>query len=340
MIFDKVPYFIAEISANHLGKLSIARRLVEAAAEAKADAIKLQTYTPQSMTLDIDAPHFRVSPGHPLWGGRSLFDLYTQAQTPRDWHQELFELANDLGLDAFSTPFDESAVDFLESLNVPAYKVASLEIVDLPLIERIGQTGKPILISTGAASLQEISEAVSVAKQAGSAKVIPLVCTSSYPAQPSDAHLRRIPVLQEIFGSAVGLSDHTLGAGVSTAGIALGATVVEKHLTLDRALGGADAEFSMEPQEFRQLVQYGKEAHEALGSPSHFQSQSEAESIRLRPSLYIVFDVEEGGLVSSENVASLRPSGGLPPKAFLEAKGRKFKGSFPAGTPLTWDLLT
>lgn len=339
-MFESEPYFIAEISANHLGRLSVAKDLVSAAADAGADAVKLQTYTAESMTLNIDSPEFRVSDGHELWGGRGLYELYQEAHTPLSWHEEIFSLASALGIDAFSTPFDEKAVDFLETLDVPAYKVASLEIIDLPLIQRIAQTGKPILISTGGGSLTEIAAALEAAKGAGTAEVIPLVCTSSYPAKPSDAHLRRIKTLGGIFGTRVGLSDHTLGSAVAVAGIALGAVVIEKHLTLDRGLGGPDSEFSMEPNEFRLMVADGKAAFESLGNPSHFRSDSEFESVRLRPSLWVTQKVTAGDTVTIDNVRSLRPSGGLPPAAWPEVVGKTFKDDFEMGTPLTWACLT
>ena len=339
-MFESEPYFIAEISANHLGKLSVARDLVTAAADAGANAVKLQTYTAQSMTLKIDSPEFKVSQDHVLWGGRSLYELYEEAHTPLSWHEELFSLASSLGLDAFSTPFDEEAVDFLAALDVPAYKVASLEIIDLPLIQKIAQTGKPVLLSTGGASLSEITAAVEVAQSEGSNEVIPLVCTSSYPAMPSDAHLLRIPSLSTLFGTRVGLSDHTLGSAVTIAGITLGAVVIEKHLTLNRKAGGPDAEFSMEPEEFRSMVEDGKSAFESLGSASHYRSDSESESVRLRPSLWVTRRVSAGERVTQDNVRSLRPSGGLPPVTWPQVANRRFSQDFEMGTPLTWDCLT
>jgi N-acetylneuraminate synthase len=340
MMFDKNPYFIAEISANHLGQLSIAKELVHAAAESGADAVKLQTYSPSSMTLDSELPQFKVSGDHPLWGGRKLWDLYQEAQTPLEWHVELFALATSLGLEAFSTPFDEEAVDALEQLEVPAYKVASLEIVDHPLIERIAATKKPMLLSTGGANLSEIFDAVETAKAGGATAIIPLVCTSSYPAQASDANLRRIPALSEILGVPIGLSDHTLGIGVSLAGIALGASVIEKHLTLRRASGGADSAFSMEPHEFLLLTTEGRAAYSALGTPRDFVAPSELESRRLRPSLWVVRAVTKGERVSSDNTKSLRPSGGLHPKMIHQITGKTFNVDLPAGTPLSFDVVS
>ena len=333
------PYFIAEISANHLGQLSRAKELIKRAAAAGADAVKLQTYSPDSMTLNLDSPQFRVSEQHTLWGGRKLYDLYEEAQTPRSWHPILFDLANEQGLDAFSTPFDEESVDYLNDLGVPAFKVASLEIIDHPLLERIASKKKPVLLSTGAASLSEIATAVGILMDAGASEVVPLVCTSAYPASASDANLRRLQTLRSAFGSEVGLSDHTLGLGVAVAAVALGAGVIEKHLTLDRAHGGPDSAFSLNPTEFGDMVTAGREAHMALGSSSFQSRSSEAESVRLRPSLWVIKDVTQGEPVTTSNVASMRPSGGLRPRHFREVLTREFNQSIPAGTALDWSLL-
>ena len=338
-MFETSPYFVAEISGNHLGQLSVATELVREAAEAGADAVKLQTYTADSMTLNLDSVQFQVSPDHSLWGGRNLYELYEEAHTPREWHDEIFTLAKELGMSAFSTPFDEDSVRFLETLDVPAFKVASLEIVDHPLLERIGQTGKPVLLSTGTASLAEIVEAIDVLRLAGSGKITPLVCTSSYPASASDSNLRRIKTLQLALGGDIGLSDHTLGIAVPIAAIALGATVIEKHLTLDRGRGGPDSAFSLEPSEFREMIEAGRAAQSALGSGEFIGSASESESIRLRPSLWVTENVRKGDLVSRSNVASLRPSGGLHPKHFPAVVGRKFKEDLPLGAALSWQHL-
>ena len=338
-MFETSPYFVAEISGNHLGQLRVAKELVREAARAGADAVKLQTYTADSMTLDIDSVQFQVSPNHSLWGGRKLYELYEEAHTPREWHGEIFTLAKELGMSPFSTPFDEDSVGFLETLDVPAFKVASLEIVDHPLLERIGHTGKPVLLSTGTASLAEIVEAVDVLRLAGSGKITPLVCTSSYPASPSDANLRRIKTLQLALGCDIGLSDHTLGIAVPIAAIALGATVIEKHLTLDRGRGGPDSAFSLEPSEFREMIEAGRAARSALGSGEFTGSASESESIRLRPSLWVTENVRKGDLVSPSNVMSLRPSGGLHPKHFPAVVGRKFKEDLPLGVALSWQHL-
>lgn len=333
------PYFIAEISANHLGEISRAEQLVREAAVAGADAIKLQTYSPGSMTLDLDLPQFRVKKDHSLWGGRKLYDLYEEAQTPRSWHSVLFNLANEHGLDAFSTPFDEESVDYLDALGVPAFKVASLEIVDHPLLKKIGSKMKPVLLSTGTASLSEVANAIELLHDAGASKVVPLVCTSAYPATANDANLRRLETLRLAFGTEVGLSDHTLGVGVPVAAIALGASVIEKHLTLDRALGGPDSAFSLNPAEFQNMVTAGREAHVALGSSGFQTLSSEAESLRLRPSLWVTKNVEHGERITTDNVASLRPSGGLHPRHFQQVLNKKFNQSIPAGTALDWGHL-
>lgn len=338
-MFDSKPYFIAEISGNHRGSLSVARELVSAAAEAGADAVKLQTYTAESMTLAVQSDNFRVSEGHPLWGGRYLYELYEEAHTPRDWHAELFGLAHSLGLEAFSTPFDEDAVDFLSKLEVPAFKVASLEIIDHPLLKAIGATSKPVLLSTGTASLSEIAEAVEVLKISGSESVIPLVCTSAYPSSPNDANLLRLQTLRAAFGTEVGLSDHTLGIGVPIAAVALGATIIEKHLTLERKLGGPDSAFSLEPSEFRQMVDAGRDARVAIGRGEFQKIESEDESLRLRPSLWVTQNVEANEEVSPMNVASVRPAGGLSPKHWTNVQGKRFTQKLSAGTALSWNHL-
>lgn len=329
--------FIAEVSANHLGSLSRAHALVDAAATAGATAVKFQTYTADTMTLNL--PAFSVSSDHELWGGRTLYSLYEEAMTPWEWHPELFEHCRELDLIPFSSPFDTSAVDFLESLDAPMYKVASLESSDLNLIEKIGNTGKPTIISTGATYFNEIEKLVETFFATGNRQLTLLVCTSSYPASPLDAHLNRIKLLKETFGVQVGISDHTLGIGVSIAGIALGATVVEKHITLKREDGGADAAFSMEPHEFSMLVREGNSAAQALGNKEWTIQDSEKESRRLRRSLYVVQDVKAGDSVTQINVRAIRPGDGISPSFLNQVLGRKFLKDQSTGTPVSLDLF-
>lgn len=333
------PLIIAEMSGNHNGSLDRALEIVKMAAEAGAHALKIQTYTADTITLDVDSPAFRLSDGHELWGSRRLYDLYTEASTPWEWHKPIFDLASELGMLGFSSPFDETAVDFLEELNVPLYKIASLEIVDTPLIERVGSTGKPVIISTGTASIAEIDQAVQAARRGGAEDITLLICTSSYPAKPEDANLRRIKTLKELFGTKVGLSDHTMGTAVSVAATALGATVIEKHVTLDRNDGGVDSAFSLEPHELKALVQDTHAVSLALGSSAAWSHDAESESLRLRPSLYIAQDVKAGEILTAVNVRSVRPSGGLPPSDFTRVIGKKFRTDADKGTPLSWDLI-
>lgn len=335
----QMPLFIAEISANHLGNFERAKKLVHAAIGSGATAVKFQTYTAATMTLNIDSEDFKISPGHPLWGGSKLYDLYDEAHTPWAWHEELFKICRDAGVIPFSSPFDSSAVDYLETLDTPMYKIASMETGDTALIKRVAETGKPIIISTGATEWNEIEELVSVVEKAGNKDLTLLVCTSSYPSEPSDAHLRRIETLKNRFGVKVGLSDHTLGLGVALGAIALGATAIEKHLTLHRSDGGADGAFSMEPQEFEMLVKEGTATALALGNPQWSMQDSEKESRRLRRSLYIVKDVLAGELVTSENVRAIRPGGGCAPKFLEEMLGKKFNKNYLTGTPMQLELL-
>jgi N-acetylneuraminate synthase len=325
--------FIAEVSANHLGSFERAKKIVVAAAKAGANAVKFQTYTADTMTLDID--NFKVSDDHELWGGRRLYSLYQEAHTPWEWHPELFELCRSLNVLPFSSPFDLSAVAFLESLDAPMYKIASLETGDHRLINSVAETGKPLIISTGATQWDEIEEVVKVVEKAGNKDLTLLVCTSSYPSDPADAHLRRIETLKNRFGVKVGLSDHTLGIGVSIAAVALGATAIEKHITLRRSDGGADGEFSMEPEEFALLVREGNSAALALGNSNWSMQESEKESRRLRRSLYIVKDVMVGEVVTHENVRAIRPGDGCAPKLLEEMLGKKFVKNLLAGTPMT-----
>jgi len=329
--------FVAEVSANHLGSLERAKEIVLAAAEAGATAVKFQTYTADTMTLDID--NFKVSDDHELWGGRRLYSLYEEAHTPWEWHLELFELCRSLDILPFSSPFDLSAIEFLESLDAPMYKIASLETGDLRLIKAVAETGKPLIISTGATEWEEIEDLVGVVQKAGNKDLTLMVCTSSYPSDPLDAHLNRITTLKNYFGVKVGLSDHTLGIGVSIAAIALGAAVIEKHITLRRSDGGADGAFSMEPKEFAMLVNEGKSALQALGKSEWSMQESEKESRRLRRSLYVVKDVKAGDVVTQENVRAIRPGGGCSPKFLDGMMGKKFREDFTTGTPMTPELL-
>jgi len=326
------PFFVAEISGNHLGSLDRAKELVIAAAKSGASAVKFQTYTADTMTLNVDS--FRVSDGHELWGGKKLYDLYKEAHTPWDWHSELFELCRSLNVIPFSSPFDLSAIDFLESLNTPMYKIASLETSDHLLIKTAAETGKPIIISTGATTWQEIEDLVDVIKKTGNKNFTLLLCTSAYPTEPKDVNLNRIKLLREKFNCKVGLSDHTLGIGVSVAAIALGATVIEKHFTLKRSDGGPDSSFSMEPNEFRFLVEEGNRAFEALGKHNWQLQDSENESRRLRRSLYIVKNVKKGDRVTSENLRAIRPGGGCSPKFLMDLLGKYFLEDYSIGTPM------
>jgi pseudaminic acid synthase len=329
--------FIAEVSANHLGSLERAKQIVVEAAKAGANAIKFQTYTADTMTLNID--EFKVIDDHKLWGGRRLHSLYQEAHTPWEWHPELFQLCRSLKVLPFSSPFDLSAIDLLESLQAPMYKIASLETGDHRLIRAVAETGKPLIVSTGATQWEEIEEVVKVVRESGNKDLTLLVCTSSYPSDPLDAHLNRIKTLSSHFGVKVGLSDHTLGIGVSVAAIALGATVIEKHITLSRADGGADGAFSLEPKEFAMLVKEGTSAFQALGNPNWSMQDSEKESRRLRRSLYVVTDVKAGEIVTHENVRAIRPGGGCAPKLLDNLLGRYFSGDFVAGTPMSPELI-
>lgn len=334
---DSGPLFIAEISANHLGSLERAKDLIVAAAASGATAVKFQTYTANTMTLDID--DFKVSDNHELWGGRRLYGLYQEAHTPWEWHGELFEMCRGLGVIPFSSPFDLSAVAFLESLNAPMYKIASLETGDHQLIKAVAETGKPLIVSTGATEWNEIEDLVMVVEKSGNKDLTLLVCTSSYPSEPSDAHLNRIATLRNHFGVKVGLSDHTLGIGVSIAAITLGATAIEKHLTLRRSDGGADSAFSMEPEEFEILVKEGRAAFSSLGDPTWRMQDSEKESRRLRRSLYVVKDVKLGEIVTHQNVRAIRPGGGCAPKMLENMMGKKFRKDCQAGTPMFPNLV-
>lgn len=331
------PYIVAELSANHKGRFEGAVAILEAAARAGADAVKLQTYTADTMTIDHDGPGFRIEGG--LWDGRHLFDLYEEAHMPWEWHEPLFKRGWELGLDVFSTPFDESAVDFLEGLNPPAYKIASFELLDLPLIRKAASTGKPLIISTGMASEQEIAEAVQAADEGGAGGVILLHCTSAYPALPSDSNLVNIRHLQGRFGRVVGLSDHTLGTAVPVAAIAVGAALVEKHITMRRSDGGPDAAFSLEPAEFGDMTAACQTAYDALGTQRQGPIASERANLQFRRSIYVVRDIPAGGRLTSDNVRAIRPGFGLPPKYMEKVLGRCAIRDLKRGMPLTWDVL-
>jgi pseudaminic acid synthase len=333
------PFIVAEMSGNHNGDLEVAKDIVRAAAEAGATALKLQTFTADTITIDVDTPAFRISTGHELWSDANLHQLYQRAHTPWEWHEPLFDLAGSLGLLAFSAPFDPTAVDFLEGLDVPAYKIASSEMNDLPLIRKAAQTGKPIIISTGMASVGDIDAAVRAARDTGNTQVVILSCTVSYPAKPADSHLRRIPLLADAFDVVVGLSDHTPGIGAAIAAVAMGASVLEKHLVLDRQDGGVDAAFSLVPAEMGLLVRESLTAWESLGEARLGPRDSEAEGLRFRRSLYVVRDVAAGEQVTRDNVRSIRPAGGLQPEALDTLLGRTFRKDAPKGTPVDWDLL-
>lgn len=331
------PYVIAELSANHGGDLDRARAIMTAAKESGADAVKLQTYTADTLTIACDRPEFRLSDGP--WAGRTLHDLYQEAHTPWDFHSDLFAIGAQLGLAVFSTPFDPTAVDLLESLHAPAYKIASFEIVDLPLIRLVAATGKPLIMSTGMADLGEIAEAVAAAREAGCEQLALLHCVSGYPAPPADCNLRTIPHLAEAFGVTAGLSDHTLGIAVPVAAVALGASLIEKHVTLSRADGGPDAAFSLEPAELKAMVDGVHTAHAALGRIDYTLKASERSNLTNRRSIYAVADIKAGEPLTETNIRSIRPGHGLAPKHLPALIGRTPREDIPRGTPLDWLLL-
>ncbi len=333
------PYVIAEMSANHRHDLDEAVRMIAAMRDAGADAVKLQTYTPDTLTLDCDNEHFRIGPGNP-WSGRTLYELYGEAYTPWEWHEPLSRAAADAGLDFFSTPFDASAVELLERLDVPAFKIASFEVVDLPLIRRAARSGRPLVISTGMASLAEIDDAVRAAREGGAGGVVLLKCTSAYPSPPEAMNLSTIPHLARAFDVPVGLSDHTLGVAVPAAAVALGACVVEKHFTLSRAAGGPDAAFSLEPHEFRQMVDAVRDSWAAVGTVRYGAGVGAEEGSRVfRRSLFVVRDVRAGEPFTAENLRSIRPGNGLPPRFLPEVVGRTATRDVERGTPLDWSLV-
>ncbi|WP_231872561.1 pseudaminic acid synthase [Marinomonas gallaica] len=333
------PFIIAELSGNHDQDFDTAKAMIKAAAEAGVDAIKLQTYTADTMTLNVRNEEFMIGEADSLWQGQNLYDLYGKACTPWEWHQPLFEYAKSLGLVAFSSPFDASAVEFLESLNVPLYKVASFELTDIPLIQKIAVTGKPTIMSTGMASLEEIEEAVAAFRHISDAELVLLKCTSTYPANMADSNLATIPDLAKRFDCRVGLSDHTRGIGASVASIAFGATVIEKHFVLDRSAGGVDAEFSMEPGEMAALVEACHQAYTAIGSIMYGGSDAEQKAKKYRRSIYIAQDLPAGTLLRPEHIKIIRPSLGLAPKHWNEVIGRTLSADVQLGQPLSWDIL-
>ena len=331
-------YVVAELSANHRQKFENAVRLVELARQCGADAVKLQTYTPDTITLNSDGERFRVG-GGTVWDGRTLFDLYTEAYTPWEWQPKLKHLADDLGLDLFSSPFDNSAVDFLEAMQVAAYKVASCELVDLPLIERMARTGKPLIISTGMATLEEIEEAVVAAERAGAQQIALLKCTTAYPADPREMNLRTIPELANRFQIPVGLSDHTLSTTVPVAAVALGANLIEKHLTLSRSVNGPDDNFSLEPEEFKVMVDTVRLTERALGEVQFGPTEGEKNSRRFRRSLFVVENIRRGDTFDENNVRSIRPGDGLHTRYLSDVVGKSAAQDIERGTPLSWDLV-
>lgn len=336
---DHPPFVIAEMSGNHNQSLTRALAIVEAAAKAGVHAIKIQTYTADTMTLDIDNHEFSITDSESLWKGTKLYNLYSQAYTPWEWHESIFNRCKELGLVAFSTPFDETAVDFLESLDVPAYKIASFECTDLRLIRKAVATGKPLLISTGMSTVAELDETVRVAKEAGCKDLILLKCTSSYPATPDNSNILTIPHMRMLFDLQVGISDHTLGIGAAIASVALGATVIEKHFTLSRADGGVDAAFSLEPDQMHSLVTESKQAWEALGKVYYGPTEKERSSLQFRRSLYVAQDMKAGDVFTKENLRAVRPGFGLPPKYYDILLGKKVSRDVKKGTPLSWELF-
>lgn len=333
------PYLIAEMSGNHNQSLDRALAIVTAAAESGADAIKLQTYTADTITLDCDSPGFLIEDEASLWAGRRLYELYEEAHTPWEWHAPIMAHAQSLGLDCFSSPFDASAVDFLEDLDLPAYKIASFEIVDLPLIRKVAETGKPMIISTGMASVVEIGEALRVAREAGNDQICLLKCTSTYPATPENTHIATIPNMRATFGCEVGLSDHTMGTGVAVGAVALGAVLVEKHFTLARADGGVDSAFSMEPAEWRSLREETERAWQALGQITYGGTNSEDGSRAFRRSLYVALDMAKGEAFTAQNLRSIRPGFGLSPKHYDTLVGKRVNRALTMGTPVSWDMI-
>ncbi len=333
------PFIIAEMSGNHNHSLERALQIVDAAAESGVDALKLQTYTADTMTIDKSDGEFFIEDANSLWKGESLYSLYQKAYTPWEWHKAIFDRCKEKGIVCFSTPFDFTAVDFLEKLDCPIYKIASFENIDIPLIKRVAKTGKPMIVSTGMASISELDDLVRTAKENGCKDLTLLKCTSSYPATPEGTNLVTIPHMKELFKCNVGLSDHTLGIGAAVASVALGATVIEKHFTLSRADGGVDAAFSMEPAEMAQLVRECNTACESLGEVSYEIQEQEKKSVVFRRSLYIVEDMKAGYVITEQNMRSIRPGLGLSPKYYEDLLGRKVRRNIAKGTALSWGLL-
>ena len=331
------PYIIAEMSANHNGDIHNAFKIIKMAKESGADAVKLQTYRPDTITMDMKTPEFLIEGG--LWGGQSLYELYESAYMPWDWHKPLFDYAKEVGITIFSSPFDKTAVDLLESLNAPAYKIASFEAVDLPLIKYVASTGKPMIISTGMADAEEIQEAISAAQSGGCQELVILHCVSGYPAPAEDYNLRTLMDMQIRFGLPVGLSDHTLDNTTAIASVALGACVIEKHVTLDRCGGGPDDSFSLEPAELKALCDGAKTAWQSLGQIDYGCKSSEQGNVKFRRSLYAVKEIRAGEIITEENVKSIRPGYGLAPKYWDDVMGKRVKFDIPSGTALNWDML-
>lgn len=333
------PFIIAEMSGNHNQSLDRALKIVDAASDAGVNAIKLQTYTAETMTLDIKEGDFFIDDPNSLWKGNSMYDLYKLAHTPWEWHEPIIKHAKSKNLLCFSSPFDETAVDFLETLNVPAYKIASFECIDLTLVKKVASTKKPVIISTGMASISEIGEAVEAARSCGCKDLILLKCTSTYPASPENTNLNTIAHMRELFDCEVGLSDHTLGIGVAVAAVGIGATVIEKHFTLSRSDGGVDSAFSLEPKELSALVSETERAHKALGKISYGTTEAEKDSLLRRRSLYIGEDMNAGDILTRENLRRIRPGKGLPPKYYEVLLGKRVKVAVSKGTPVSWNII-
>ncbi|MDC3248205.1 pseudaminic acid synthase [Gammaproteobacteria bacterium] len=333
----ETPYIIAELSANHNGSIDLAKKTIKSAKDNGAHAVKIQTYEAHTMTIKSNKDDFIIKGG--LWDGYNLYDLYDEAKTPFKWHEELFRYANKIGIDIFSSPFDESAVDLLESLNTPAYKVASFELVDIPLIKYIAKTGKPILMSTGMSSEEEISEAIEAARSNGANDILIFHCISSYPAPIEHANLNMIPILKKRFNVEVGLSDHTLSNLAATLSVAKGAVAIEKHFILDRSLKGPDSEFSMEPSQLSSLVSETQNAWKAMGGQTFSRADVEKGSLVFRRSIYFVKDLKKGSIIKKEDIRRIRPGYGLKPKYFDQIIGRKTTSNVEAGDPVAWDLI-
>ena len=333
------PFVIAEMSGNHNQSLEKALKIIDAAADSGAHAVKLQTYTADTLTINVDHGEFFISDPKSLWKGRSLYDLYQEAHTPWEWHKALFDRAKERGMLCFSTPFDETAVDFLESLDMPVYKIASFENNHIPLLKKIAATGKPVIMSTGISTLADIAFAVETLRSNGCKDIVLLKCTSTYPATPENTNIRTIPHMAQMFNCHVGLSDHTMGVGVAIAAVAMGARVIEKHFTINRSEGGVDSTFSMEPHEFKTLVEETERAFLSLGNVTYGILKDEEKSIGFKRSIYIVEDINEGDILTKNNIRIIRPGHGLHPKYFDELLGKKINKSVKKGTALTFNLI-